>query len=423
MFKLKFVFVFLFVSIAFYFSLFSSSFADQYLTRQITNTPSADTSPSLSNGQICWRSNADGDYDIYQWDGTSITNVSNNSADDSMPSLYNGEIAWRSNVDGDYDIYYWDGTSVSNVSNNSAADTSPSLSNGQIAWSSNADSNYDIYYWDGSSTTNVSNNTTSNSNPSLSNEQIAWQTEVYSNTNIAFWDGSSVTYITYNSNYVDARPSLSDGEIAWQNNMKYPGYSSSNLEIYFWDGSSITDITNRAENRIDYYPSLSNGQIAWQKNGIGIQVWNGSSLFNIPTSSTDFVMDGGQVAWSDSSEIYLSKLASVWIAEALHKVNLTDFTEDEIMDLTDLYFDQTSAVVNGMTWSYVPGDLPGDTNGEIYEIGDSWVYAGVNYIKLGSGLASTGSVPEVPVPLALGLLPTGILFERLRKKIKRKFLS
>ena len=419
MFRLRYFFVFLIASVVFYFSLLSSSFADVYISRQITDNTANDIAPSLNNGQIAWRSNADGDYDIYHWDGSSTINVSDNSADDN----------------------------------------SPSLSNGQIAWSSNADTNYDIYFWDGSSTTNVTNNTTTNYSPSLSNEQIAWQLDVNSNWNIAFWDGSSISYITYSSNYADLNPSLSDGQIAWQNNMKYPGYTSFNYEIYLWDGSSITHITNQPTNRMDRYPSVSNGQIAWSELGLGIAYWNGSSITHISSETDSLVLNNGQIAWSNDSdgdndiylwdgssitnvsnnsasdttpslynghiawssnldgdnEIYFAKLASEWIAEALPGINLNNFTEQEIMDLADLYSNQTSAVVNGMEWTYLSGDLPGDTNGEIYEIGDSWIYEGVYYIKLGSGLASTGSVPEIPDSLALVFLPAGILFNRLRK--------
>ena len=97
---------------------------------------------------------------------------------------------------------------------------------------------------------------------------------------------------------------------------------------------------------------------------------------------------------------------------------LTDFTEQEIMDLADLYSGETSGSVHNMDWTYLSGHLPGDTDGEVYEIGDSWIYEGNYYIKLGSGLEGTngtGAVPEVPASSTLALLS---LFILKRKKVR-----
>ena len=113
-------------------------------------------------------------------------------------------------------------------------------------------------------------------------------------------------------------------------------------------------------------------------------------------------------------------MASAWIQDALPEIDILDFTESEIMELANLYSSESSGVVGGMDWTYLGGDLPGDTNGEIYEIGDSWIYEGNYYIKLGSGLQGTSgtrAVPEVPVSSALVLL-TSVFVLRRKKKVR-----
>ncbi|MCK4697109.1 MAG: hypothetical protein KAT53_02245, partial [Dehalococcoidia bacterium] len=71
----------------------------------------------------------------------------------------------------------------------------------------------------------------------------------------------------------------------------------------------------------------------------------------------------------------------------------------------------------GMDWTYLAGNLPGDTGGEVYDIGDSWEYDGKYYIKLGSGLeGSGGGVPEIPA----GMMPLmGVAISVVIRRIRR----
>ena len=39
-----------------------------------------------------------------------------------------------------------------------------------------------------------------------------------------------------------------------------------------------------------------------------------------------------------------------------------------------MYTDESSGTVHGMEWEYLSGNLPGDIDDEVYEIGDSWIY-------------------------------------------------
>ena len=84
-----------------------------------------------------------------------------------------------------------------------------------------------------------------------------------------------------------------------------------------------------------------------------------------------------------------------------------DFTTEEISQLATLYVAEESGVIGGMNFTYYSGNLPGDTDGEVYAIGDSWVDGGKYYIKLGSGFefepVPLGGVPELP-PFAMQLI-------------------
>ena len=156
-------------------------------------------------------------------------------------------------------------------------------------------------------------------------------------------------------------------------------------EIYYWDGTSTINISN--DTAYGMYPSLYDGEIAWSSSADG-----------------DY-------------EIYYARLASSWIRDALPELSDLDLTESEIMELADLYSSQSSGLVGDISWTYYSGNLPGDTDGEVYEIGDSWIYEGNYYIKLGSGLEGNAgaAVPEMPIPQAVMFLLSFFVLRRKKK--------
>ena len=103
--------------------------------------------------------------------------------------------------------------------------------------------------------------------------------------------------------------------------------------------------------------------------------------------------------------------------------NLTlDMSTEEMSLLARLYadgkagLDPDALTVDGRTWAYLSGDLPGDFGGTTYELGDSWIYEGKYYIKLGSGLEGS-AVPEPGC--AFGLL-VGFFVPGFRRLFKRR---
>ncbi|MEA3489364.1 MAG: hypothetical protein U9R44_03355 [Candidatus Omnitrophota bacterium] len=372
--------------------------ADEWVTRQISDNTYIDAEPSLYNGTIAWVHHIPaGDWQqrhIYYWDGTSTTQITPyEKSTYEEPSLYNGKIAWRDGY-----VYYWDGTSTTQMPIPGGGQHSPSLYNGKIAYIVGGGV-FDVHYWDGGTATNISNNTagTWSGSPSLYNGTIAWQTWQDGGYGINYWDGGTTTQISVSG----ANPSLYNGTIAWADN-----------GINYWDGGTTTQISVSGAN-----PSLYNGTIAWAGNGINY--WDGGTTTQISGSGTNPSLYNGDITWQGSDgnddEIFYARLASAWIGDAIDSLGLAGYTEAEILDLADLFSGQTSGLVNSMDWTYLAGNLPGDTGGEVYDIGNSWEYDGKYYIKLGSGLEGTG-VPELPagaIPFIGAILCFGL--RRLRR--------
>ena len=103
-------------------------------------------------------------------DGSNQTLLTTNSTQFGISSLepawspVGGRIAFRSNIDGDYEIYVIneDGSNQTRLTNNGRDDLGPAWSQdgSKIAFASNRDSNFEIYVMNanGNSPTRLSNN-------------------------------------------------------------------------------------------------------------------------------------------------------------------------------------------------------------------------------------------------------------------------
>ena len=84
--------------------------------------------------------------------------------------------------------------------------------------------------------------------------------------------------------------------------------------------------------------------------------------------------------------------------------NLTlGYTSAQIDQLVALYNSQSTDPlgIDGTEWLYMSGALPGDTGQ--YDVGDSWIYGGKYYVKLGSGLEGA------PVPESVSFFIFGLI--------------
>ncbi len=83
------------------------------------------------------------------------------------------------------------------------------------------------------------------------------------------------------------------------------------------------------------------------------------------------------------------------------ELDYDDLKKDQLYDLYCAGKEGTNPeniTIDGTQWEYSSGNLPGDTDGLVYNIGDTWEIDGVYYIKLGSGLIGEplGGAPELP---------------------------
>ena len=61
---------------------------------QITNNSTNDYSPGISGSNAVWANEADGDFEVYLWDGATITQITNNSIDDEHPAISGSNVVW-----------------------------------------------------------------------------------------------------------------------------------------------------------------------------------------------------------------------------------------------------------------------------------------------------------------------------------------
>ncbi|MGI9106685.1 MAG: FG-GAP-like repeat-containing protein, partial [Pyrinomonadaceae bacterium] len=224
---------------------------------RLTDNPADDFNPSFSpdDSQIVFGSNRDSNNEIYVMnaDGTGQIRLTDNPAFDEQPSFSpdGSKIAFKSGRDGNDEIYVMnaDGTGQINLSSNPAFDEQPSFSpdGSKIVFTSDRDGNFEIYVMnlDGTGQINLTNNPGFDFNPSFNpnDGKIGFTSirdgnqEVY----VMNADGTGQTRLT-NNPALDEQPSFSpDGsKIAFQSNR------DSNFEIYVMnaDGTSQTRLTD-----------------------------------------------------------------------------------------------------------------------------------------------------------------------------------
>jgi len=256
------------------------------------------------NGKIAFRSNRDGNNEIYimNADGSNPKNITNHLDDDYDPSWSpdGSKIAFSSTRHGNFEIYIMDadGSNLSRITNNSAADYEPSWSpdGSKIAFTTDRDGNYEIYIMntDGSNQMNITKHSAKDRDPSWSPDgsQIVFESyrEDLEGIYIMNMDGSSQRNIT-NHPDGDYDPSWSpDGS-----QIAFVSQRDGNGEIYIMnvDGSNQRNISNHPDGDWDPTWSPDGSKIAFESTRDGnfdiyIMDADGSNPRNI-TNRNDIV--------------------------------------------------------------------------------------------------------------------------------------
>jgi len=287
--------------------------ADNGYTPQINN-----------NGHVAWNGSDGTDWQIYLYDGDSIIQITDNSFTDESPQINdNGYIAWSGGTDSydssafnpctrdGYEIFLYDGNSITQITNNAVDDHSVQINNnGQIVWKryhglgrnsktdpcgtvyGKAEIDYEIFYYDGTNITQITDNSCDESNIQLNeNGDVVWDCD----GEIYLYNGTAVVQITDND-FVDSgsNPDINDsGHIVW---VSYNG------DLFLYNGVSTLNIGNGSNP--DSLPQISNnGHIVWRiRNGLYIYDGTSTSLITDNASGGHKINNNGYVVWTGLGE-------------------------------------------------------------------------------------------------------------------------
>jgi serine/threonine protein kinase len=227
--------------------------------RGYAESSDANTVAQITESQIAFRTNRDGNWEIYKMneDGSNPINLTNNIGDDQFPSwsLDGRQIVFVSNRDGNDEIYVMnaDGSNPHNVSNHRELDTVPvwSPDGERIAFVSARSGNWEVYSMtaDGGDVRNLTNNDNEDFTPSWSPDggRIVFHSNRGGNFEIYAMDanGANVSQLTSNpSSDFGATWSPDGGRIAFYSSRD----GDSEIFVMNADGSNVMQLTSNSDN-------------------------------------------------------------------------------------------------------------------------------------------------------------------------------
>lgn len=102
----------------------------------------ADTQADTDGDMVVWvRGNDGGQYEIYKKNLVTgeVMRLTNNYYPDNSPSIDGGRIAWQGYDGDDWEIFLYDGSTVSRVTSNITNDSNPILVNNKLVWQAQGD--------------------------------------------------------------------------------------------------------------------------------------------------------------------------------------------------------------------------------------------------------------------------------------------
>ena len=216
-----------------------------------------DCEPQISGSNVTWMVYDGNDYDVFLYDGSSVTQISDSSYDDWYPQISGTNVVWLG-YDGngnDSEIFFFDGSTTSQLTNNSVREGWPQISESYVAWSQFDGNDYEVMLFDGTSIKQLTDNSISEGTLQISGECVAWSGFDGNDSEIFLYDGRTITQITDNE-YNDDYLKISGSNIVWY------GSNGEDHEVFVYDGSTVTQLTcnNAAERNI----GISGTNVVWQ---------------------------------------------------------------------------------------------------------------------------------------------------------------
>ncbi|HEX3052169.1 MAG TPA: hypothetical protein VHP83_16030 [Aggregatilineaceae bacterium] len=264
---------------------------------QLTNNSIADESPQIDNGQIVWLGYDGDDYDVFFYDGETITQLTDNSEEETEVRIYDGRVVWQGYDGDDEEIFLFDGRSVIQITDNDTDDYTPRIDERQIVWYGEAGDDSEIFSYHDGAIFNVSNNPASyDYDPDTDGGQIVWTGSDGQDNEIFFYDGWNVINLS-NNDQEDLLPKIDEGQVVWETR------ESDDIEIFLYDGSNIIQLTDDEE--YDLNPQIDGGQVVWATQNLRLYLYeNGKTIELSNHEAGIYIADFEEPAISDEQVVW-----------------------------------------------------------------------------------------------------------------------
>jgi len=317
--------------------------------------------PVISGSNVAWSASDGSDYEIFFYDGTSVTQLTDNNYNDgyyyptahstSLPiSICGSRVVWDAEVnDLDWEIFLYEGDSIRQITDNEYYEGDPKISDSLITWVHFDGYDAEICIYDGHSVRQLTNNDSDDYSPQVSGSRIVWCGHGDNSNEIFLYnhDANSITQLTDND-YRDYYPVIGGEAAAWT------GYDGNDWEIFYYDGSTIKQITDNDydDGRVEYASTISisesGSKVVWMTYAtsaleIEIYLYDAEKDLTIRLTDNNDIdwqpdISGNKVVWcgylEDSDyypEIFLATYSQCFNpppedANGDCKINLADFT-------------------------------------------------------------------------------------------------
>lgn len=228
----------------------------------------SDRDPQIWGSRVAWSGFDGNDYEIYLWDGTSVTQITDDATDDLRPRLHDGKLVWERFDGGDHEILYWDGSRTRQLTNNAVEDSLSSLHAGEVVWVEGSGDAREIVLYRAGTRTRVTRNAVADTAPAVERGVVVWQGFDGNDWEIFRWQRGRVTQLTDND-FDDVSPLLSGGAVVWL------AQDGPDREVRHWADGVTTPITDDAFD-VDSLV-FRDGVAAWRQiDGASAQIWSWS---------------------------------------------------------------------------------------------------------------------------------------------------
>ncbi len=305
----------------------------EWNVEQITDSSYCKSALSVgSNNFAVWEVDIGNNYEIFQYNGLEVTNISNSPYNDRQPIAAVTQVAWLGYDGMGYgkEVFTYDGNFKTQLSNSAYDIGFVNINaNGYVTWTDwNEYTRDQIFLNDGISTIQITNNNLENECPDINTSgDITWRAYDGQYTDVMLYRRSSVTPIINHSSVYTGYPKISDnGSVVY-------GAGGSPLQLYLYDGTSTIAIPNLGPGS-DYNPRINaKGEVVWQKdywNNNGqmahdIFLYDGNATIQLTNSGSNNsllgnykpqINDDGYVVWygndGQGNNIYFWDGEQVW---------------------------------------------------------------------------------------------------------------